>query len=298
MREFTQITIEEMQPIEFLFDSDLETELHEDEDPSIGVHSGEVLAEMLREARCEGVYSGQSPLDFILSNGDTDTRFEEEYKPLWQPLESLCLCYHVMGNHEGAYFDRDGDKWREYLGYEETYYAWEYSSPEASITFIVLDTWCAREGDGRLRINDGSGNQAFREEEKEWLKRMLDRAPGLVVVFAHAHLWPPNRRSQDNEAIEELIDILKGTYEEGVAHRHAHVFFNGGHHDYPDCNQVDGVYFVDPIGAIHKGYARVIIDPIHKKMDYIGRFNERSHRKLYLTGIGCARVCCTRAFCL
>ena len=286
MRKLTQINLEKARPIEFLFNSDLEAELHPGEAPSLGVHSGEVLVEMLREARCQGVYSDQSPLDFVLSNGDTDTRFEKDYEPLWEGLENFCPCYHVMGNHEGAYFDRDGDAWRKYLDYEETYYAWEYVAPEATATFIVLDTWCTREGNGngRLRINEGSGNQAFREEEKEWLKKMLDRAPGLVVVFAHAHSWPSNGRSQDNEAIEELIDILKGTYEDGGIHKHAHVFFNGGHHDHPACNKVDGVTFIDPIGAIHKGYARVIVDPIHRKMDYLGRFSERSYRELDLTG--------------
>lgn len=286
MRKLTQINLEKARPIEFLFNSDLEAELHPGEAPSLGVHSGEVLVEMLREARCQGVYSDQSPLDFVLSNGDTDTRFEKDYEPLWEGLENFCPCYHVMGNHEGAYFDRDGDAWRKYLDYEETYYAWEYVAPEATATFIVLDTWCTREGNGngRLRINEGSGNQAFREEEKEWLKKMLDRAPGLVVVFAHAHSWPSNGRSQDNEAIEELIDILKGTYEDGGIHKHAHVFFNGGHHDHPACNKVDGVTFIDPIGAIHKGYARVIVDPIHRKMDYLGRFNEKSYGELDLTG--------------
>ena len=284
MKNFTQVKTKEIRPIEFLFNSDLETELHEGEDPSLGVHSGEVLAEMLREVRCEGEYANQPPLDFILSNGDTDTRFEEEYWHLWAPLEDVCPCYHVVGNHEGAYFERDGNKWSKYLGYEETYYAWECSAPKASVTFIVLDTWCSRDRDGTLRINEGSGNQAFREEEKEWLKKMLDRASGLVVIFAHAHLWPPNCRSQDNEAIDELIDVIKGTYEEGAVHNHANVFFNGGHHDGYDCSKVDGVCFIDPIGAIHKGYARVRIDPIKKKMDYIGRFNERSCIGLDLTG--------------
>jgi len=284
MENFVRIKIEKARPIEFLFESDLEAELHPGEDPSIGVHSGEVLVEMLREARREGVYSDQSPLDFVLSNGDTDTRFEKDYEPLWEGLEDFCPCYHVIGNHEGAYFDRDGDAWREYLDYQETYYAWEYFAPGATLTCIVLDTWCSWDGNGTLRINEGSGNQAFREEEKEWLKKMLDRAPGLVLVFAHAHSWPPNSRSQDNEVMDKLIDILKGTYEDGVAHKSANVFFNGGHHDYPACNKVDGVTFVDPIGAIHKGYARVIVDPIHKKMDYIGRFNEKSYRELDLTG--------------
>jgi len=275
---------ENMPQVEFLFASDLEAELHPDEDPDLGVHSGEVLREMIREARCEGPNSHLSPPLFALFNGDVDVRFEGKYRSLWEQLEDACPCYHVLGNHEGSYFDRDGDKWREYFGYEETYYAWEYSSPEASITFIVLDTWCTKGEDGRLRINEGSGNQVLRAEEKEWLKEMLDRAPGLVVIFAHAHSWPPNCRSQDNEAIDELIDIVKGTYEEGVIHKHANVFFNGGHHDHPDCNKVDGVYFVDPIGAIHKGYARVIIDPIDGKMDYIGRFNEKSYLGLDLTG--------------
>ena len=284
MKNFTQIKIEQARPIEFLFDSDLETELHEGEDPSIGVHSAEVLVEMFKEVRREDDYSSQSPLDFILSNGDTDTRFEEEYERLWGALDGVCPCYHVMGNHEGAYFERDGNKWSKCLGYEETYYAWEYVVREATVTFIVLDTWCTRESNGKLRINEGSGNQAFREEEKEWLKKMLDQAPGLVVVFAHAHSWPPNCRNQDNEAIDELIDIIKGTYEEGVVHKHANVFFNGGHHDHPDCNKVDGVHFIDPIGAIHRGYARVIIDPIHKKMDYMGRFNEKSYRGLDIAG--------------
>ena len=236
---------------------------------------------MIEEARCVGSYSGVSPLSFILSNGDTDTRFEKKYESRWRRLE-LFPCFHVIGNHEGGYFNRDGNRWKDYLGYEETYYAWEYSSPEVTVTFIVLDMWCSDEGNGTLKINEGSGNQVLREEEKEWLKKILDRAPGVVVVFSHAHMWMPNTRSQDNEDVNELIDILKGTYEEGIVHKHANVFFNGGHHDYPDCSRVDGVYFIDPIGAIHKGYARVIVDPVSMQLDYIGRFNEKSYRKLEL----------------
>ncbi len=284
MKNVTRIKLEKARPMAFLFESDLEVELHENENPGLGVHSVQVLSEMLKEVRREGEYAGQPPVDFILSNGDTDARFEEAYEHLWKPLESLCPSYHVMGNHEGGYFERDGNKWREYLGYEETYYALEYSAPESSVTFIVLDTWCSWDGDGVLRINEGSGKQAFREEEKEWLKRMLDRATGLTLVFAHGHVWTPNCRHQDNEAMDELVDILKGTYEEGEIHKPASAFFNGGHHDYPDCNKVDGVTFLDPIGAIHKGYARVIVDPVHKKMDYLGRFNEKSYRGLNITG--------------
>ena len=284
MKGWAQIEFEKMRPIEFLFNSDLETELHPGEDPDLGVHSGEVLAEMLREARCEGEYETVSPPAFILSNGDTDARFEGGYEEIWGELEDICPCRFAMGNHEGAYFDRDGDRWRRSLGYEETYYAWEYAAPEASVTFVVLDTWCTQEGNGRLRINEGSGNQALREEEEEWLKNVLDRASGPVLAFAHAHLWPPNCRNQDNEAMNRLVDILKGTYEKDAVHRPASAFFNGGHHDYPSCDRVDGVYFIDPIGAIHKGYARVVVDPIHRKMDYIGRFNEKSYRGFDLVG--------------
>ena len=104
MPDLARTKIEEMRPIEFLFQSDLEAELHEGEDPSIGAHSGEVLAEMLKEVRREGEYASQAPVDFMLSNGDTDTRFEQEYERLWRPLESLCPSYHVMGNHEGGVF--------------------------------------------------------------------------------------------------------------------------------------------------------------------------------------------------
>ena len=284
MRGLTRIELEEMRPIEFLFNADLETELHPGEDPMLGAHSDAVLAEMLREARCEGEYADLSPPAFILSNGDTDARFEEGYEETWAGLTDICPCYFALGNHEGGYFDGDGNRWRECLGYEETYYAWEYAAPEGTITFVVLDTWCTREGDGRLKVNEGSGNQGFREEEKEWLKEVLDRTSGIVIAFAHAHLWPPNCRNQDNEAMDELIDVLKGTYEEKGIHRHANAFFNGGHHDYPSCDRVDGVYFIDPIGAIHKGYARVVVDPVGQKMDYIGRFEEKSYRGLDLVG--------------
>jgi len=280
MKNFTRIKIDQTRPIEFLFNSDLETELHPGENPELGVHADAVLAEMLKEVRRECDYSGQSALDFILSNGDTDARFENDYQPAWEQLEQLCPCYHVLGNHEGAYFNRDGEQWRKYFGYADTYYAWEYAAPGASVTFIVLDTWCTREANGRLQINEGSGNQAFRDEQKQWLKQLLDQAPGLTIVFAHAHLWPPNCRNQDNENIDQLIDILKSTYEAGVIHKPANVFFNGGHHDHPGCIKVDGVTFVDPIGAIHKGCARVIIDPINMRMDYLGRFNEKTYREL------------------
>jgi hypothetical protein len=195
-----------------------------------------------------------------------------------------------MGNHEGGYFDRDGNAWRKHLGYEDTYYAWEYASPTATLTFVVLDAWSSRDESGQLRINEGSGKQVFRREQLDWLKGLLDGAEGAVTVFAHAHLWIPNCRNQDNASVEELVDILKGTYEGGAFHRHASVFINGGHHDHPSCDQVDGVHFIDPIGAIHKGYARVVIDPATRTLDYLGRFNERTYRGLdlsrYLEGAG------------
>jgi len=297
MKKFTQIKVEKVRPIEFLFASDLESELHPGEDPRLGVHTGEVLEEMLKEARCQGHYSHLPPPHFILSNGDEDSRFDKRYESVWRELENLpCPCYHVFGNHESVTFGRKegntlnyylhNDDWRRYFDYEDTCYAWEYlfKDKRTMVTFVVLDTWCLEkdENGGRM-CKEGSGNQVLREEQKEWLKKMLDRTPGLIVVFAHTHTWPPNYRPQDNEAMEELVDILKGTYEDGVVHNHANVFFNGGHHDYPDCNRVNGVYFVDPIGAIHTGYARVIIDPINKKMDYIGRFDEKSYRNLDLS---------------
>ena len=284
MKGLTRIEIDDSRPIEFLLNADLETELHPGEDPDLGAHSSQVLAEMLKEARCEGEHTGLPPLDFVLSNGDTDARFERGHEKVWAELEQLCPCYFAMGNHEGGYFERDGDAWRRHLGYEDTYYAWEYACPVGVATFVVLDAWCARDEIGKLRINEGSGNQALRDDQLQWLKAVLDGAEGVVTVFAHAHLWIPNARNQDNASVEELVDILKGTYEGGAFHRHASVFINGGHHDLPSCNRVDGVHFIDPIGAIHQGYARVVIDPAKRTMDYLGRFNERTYRGLGLVG--------------
>ena len=299
MKGFTQIRVEEPGPIEFLFAADLEVKLHDNEDPGLGAHTEKVLEEMLEEARCQRSYSHLRPLHFIVSNGDENSRFDQRYQEVWKELESLsCPCYHVHGNGESAtfgkqqgsaenYYSRD-DKWPKYFGYEDTFYAWEYSSEnkKRATTFIVLDTWCLeRDEDGGRIGTGGTGYQVFRKEEKEWLKKMLDQASGLIIVFAHAHMWcPPGSRNQDNKAVDELIDILKGTYEEGVAHNHANVFFNGGHHQYPSCEKIDGAYFIDPIAGVHKAYARVIIDPVNKKMDYIGRFNEKSYRGLDLTG--------------
>ncbi|MFH1008786.1 MAG: metallophosphoesterase, partial [Candidatus Latescibacterota bacterium] len=123
MKSFTQIRLDKARPIEFLFESDLEVALHEGEDRSLGVHTEQVLSEMLKEVGCEHDYADLPPVDFVLSNGDTDARFEKSHEHLWKPLESLCPSYHVMGNHEGGYFEGDGNRWREYLGYDETYYA-------------------------------------------------------------------------------------------------------------------------------------------------------------------------------
>lgn len=276
--------IQEVVPvIEFLFAADLETELHENEDPSMGVHSEAVLKEMLKEARCQGEYSDMRPPAFILFNGDTDSRFEQVHAHLWAEMEQLpCPCYHVFGNHECTYFD-DGNAWAAFFGYHNTYYSWEYSHSGITTTFVALDTWCERR-DYRLKCrHPGSEGQVFRYEQKEWLKEVLEKAAGLVVVFAHAHMWcPPGSRSQDNKAVEELIELLKGMYEPGIVHRKADVFFSGGHHDYAHCDKVDGIYFVDPIAAIHKAYARVRIDPINRKMDYLGRFEEKGYLHLNL----------------
>jgi len=272
--------------IEFLFAADLETELHENEDPGFGVHSASVLKEMVKEARCQGKYSNMLPPTFILFNGDTDSRFEEVHARLWEQMEQLpCPCYHVFGNHECTYFD-DGNAWAEFFGYENTYYSWEYSHNGITTTFVVLDIWCESRDSNLKCRHPGSKGQVFRDEQKKWLKEVLERAPGLVIVFAHTHMWcPPGSRNQDNGTVDELIDILKGTYETGVVHRKADVFFSGGHHDYPHCDKVDGVYFIDPIAAIHKAYARVRIDPVNRKMDYWGRFDERSYLYLNLTGL-------------
>jgi hypothetical protein len=272
---------EKAKPIEFLFNADLEVELHGNDDQSLGAHSGAVLDEMIKEAGCTGIYSSAAPISFILSNGDTDALFDKTFELQWRRLEAN-PCYHVLGNHEGAYFKNDGNKWKDYLGYKETYYTWTHPSPVCAVTFIALDTWCSEEEDGALKMHAGSGQQVVRNEEKQWLKNTLDDAPGLVVVFAHAHMWPPGTRSQDNQAIEDLIEILNGTYENGKVHKRANVFFNGGHHDYPGYSRLGGVLFIDPIAAVKKGYARVIIDPVNRKLDYIGRFNEKSYLGLDL----------------
>ena len=270
-------TIDETRPIEFLFNADLEAELHGNEDPALGVHSREVLQRMLAEARCEGEYAGFRPPDFVLSNGDTDTRFEEDYRGAWRELEAACPCYHVVGNHEGGYFEGDAVKWRECFGYPRTYYAWEYRLPEGQITFVVLDLWSSAEADGVLRIGNGSGKQVFREEQRRWLRQLISDAEGMVVAFAHAHMWPPEQQAQDNDEVVALLSILTGGDEEGHPHRGAQVFFNGGHHDYPDLMVHDGVWLVDPLAGIHGGYARVIIDPVAGSMEYRGRLNERSY---------------------
>jgi len=270
--------------IEFLFSADLEVELHSNEDPVLGAHSDVVLEEILKEIRCARERSDNSLPSFILFNGDTDARYDKNYQHTWKQLENLCSCYYVLGNHECGFFDNDANKWRRYHGYQETYYSWKYFHKGTTITFIVLDTWSAREGKSLKCYHAGTGGQIFREEEKKWLKDTLDRAPGLTIVFAHAHMWcPPDDKDQDNKEVDELLKILKGTYEKGEIHRHADIFFNGGHHDYPSCEKVDGIYFIDPLAGIHKAYARVIIDPINKKMDYIGRFNEKSYRNLNLS---------------
>ncbi|MCD6231527.1 metallophosphoesterase [Candidatus Aerophobetes bacterium] len=284
MKEILMKQIKGTRTIEFLFSADLEVELHPNEDPARGVHTDTVLKEILKEVRGEGKYTNSSPPSFILFNGDTDARYDKKYRDIWEQLESLCPCYYVFGNHECGFFDNDANKWRRYHGYQETYYSWEYFHKGTTITFIVLDTWCAQEGKSLKCYHPGTGGQIFREEEKQWLKEILDKAPGLTIVFAHAHMWcPPKGRTQDNKEVDELLKILKGTYEEGKIHRSANIFFNGGHHDYPSCEKVEGIYFIDPLAGIHKAYARVIIDPINKKMDYIGRFNEKSYLNLNLS---------------
>lgn len=269
----------EAKPIEFLFNADLEVDLHNNDNKLLGAHSEEVLDEMIKEAGCTGTYSNAAPISFILSNGDTDARFDKTFEQQWKQLETF-PCYHVLGNHESGFFKQDGNKWKDYLGYKETYYAWTSPSPAGAVTFIVVDTWCSDEGNGTLKIHAGSKQQVLRDKEKQWLKHTIDKAPGLIVVFAHAHLWPPGTRDQDNQAIEDFLDILTGTYEKGKVHKHAHVFFNGGHHDYPGYNRLGGVLFIDPMAAIKKGYARVSIDPVNKKLDYLGRFNEKSYLDL------------------
>ena len=148
----------------------------------------------------------------------------------------------------------------------------------ASVTVIVLDTWCTLRDDGGLEIHDGSGEQAFRKEQREWFGETLDSAPGIKVVLAHAHTWPPASRPQDNEDVDDLIDMLLGTYEEGVVHSPANAFLSGGHHHHgTECNRLDGVYFIDPAAGIHGAYARVVIEPFERRMDYLGRLDERSY---------------------
>jgi len=178
------------------------------------------------------------------------------------------------------------------------YYAWEYRTddPATSLLFIALDAWCSPISGGGLRIHEGSGRQVLRPEQKAWLKELIDGDAGTVVVMGHAHIWPPAARSQDNEDMEELMAILRGTYEgprtrhgvyEGLrSHRRANVFINGGHHNYPGCTRtLDGVYIIDPAAGIHGGYARVRIDAVQQTMAYFGRGSDNSYGELDLRGI-------------
>ena len=270
--------------IDFLFASDVEVAPHPDE--RFRARTEDVLMEMLKEVKCEDEYSNEPAPLFIVFNGDVDARFDDRYSDIFKEIKRTAPCYYVFGNHECKILGCV-EEWKRLLNMKSSYYSWRLSCTGITVTFIVLDLWSfegvRKTHTGMKRCYEWSGERSFPIEEREWLKRLLDEQDGLKFVFAHAHMWcPPDMRPQDTAEIDELIKILKGTYDPYKPHGRANVFFNGGHHNYMSISKVDGVYFINPRVAIRGGYTRIKIHPASKRMDYLGRLLERSFTNLSL----------------
>jgi len=180
----------------------------------------------------------KAKLDFVVFNGDMTTQIENEGQMMDGYLRSASKTisaagvpiFYNRGNHEnrGVYADRLLDYFPTTTG--ECWYAFR----EGPVYFLMLD--CGEDKpDDDIRYYGLSVSQEYREQEAEWLKKIVSSqeykaAPLHVVIY---HMVPADPKTSwygEQQASKLFMPILNGTGVDVMlcGHYHKYSFFKAG----------------------------------------------------------------------